>query len=259
MSSSSRSTPIPFSAVKRGKRAACSPAASMPRAGQSCLPMTRGRTRPMRPVRRTRSRLRLARVAELDGPQRRRARPLQHQPRHPQSGLGLQRHGARRRHHLAGAARRNARAAGIQEPAPHASGVLFRAVRSRAQAAPARSLSLLLPRTARRSAARPGMTGRFFGDALINHALRQPLPFDVQLRRATALISAAEEQANLTPSNPQVSIGSDTATWLNTARCPRAEGCIQPCRRAYPRPRNLASLYAHAPSPHRLRRFALRP
>ena len=62
-----------------------------------------------------------------------------------------------------------------------------------------------------------------FGDALINHALRQPLPFDVQLRRATALISAAEEQANLTPSNPQVSIGSDTATWLNKldARAPK--------------------------------------
>ncbi|NUR13484.1 MAG: peptidase C13, partial [Bradyrhizobium sp.] len=32
----------------------------------------------------------------------------------------------------------------------------------------------------------------FFGDALINHALRQPLPFDVQVRRAMALIGAAE-------------------------------------------------------------------
>ena len=53
-----------------------------------------------------------------------------------------------------------------------------------------------------------------FGDALINHALRQPLPFDLQLRRATALISAAEQEANLPASNPQISVGSDTAAWL---------------------------------------------
>lgn len=53
-----------------------------------------------------------------------------------------------------------------------------------------------------------------FGDALINHAFRQPLPLDIQLRRATALIAAAEEQANLTASNPQISIGSETAGWL---------------------------------------------
>ena len=54
----------------------------------------------------------------------------------------------------------------------------------------------------------------FFGDALINHALRQPLPFDVQVRRAMALISAAEEREKLEPSNPQVSTGSETAKWL---------------------------------------------
>jgi len=62
-----------------------------------------------------------------------------------------------------------------------------------------------------------------FGDALINHALRQPLPFDVQLRRATALISAAEEEAKLPASNPQISIGSDTASWMNAldARAPK--------------------------------------
>jgi peptidase C13-like protein len=55
----------------------------------------------------------------------------------------------------------------------------------------------------------------FFGDALVNHAFRQPLPLDVQLRRATALISAAEERDHLLPSNPQVSMGSDTARWLD--------------------------------------------
>lgn len=54
----------------------------------------------------------------------------------------------------------------------------------------------------------------FFGDALINHAFRQPLPLDVQLRRATVLISAAEDQDKLLPSNPQISIGSETPAWL---------------------------------------------
>lgn len=55
----------------------------------------------------------------------------------------------------------------------------------------------------------------FFGDALINHALRQPLPFDVQVRRAMALIGAAEDREKLDPSNPQVSTGSDTSKWLS--------------------------------------------
>jgi len=55
----------------------------------------------------------------------------------------------------------------------------------------------------------------FFGDALINHAFRQPLPLEVQLRRASALIAAAEGREHLTPSNPQVNIGSETARWLS--------------------------------------------
>jgi len=55
----------------------------------------------------------------------------------------------------------------------------------------------------------------YFGDALINHAFRQPLPLDVQFRRAWALISAAESRDNLTPSNPQFNIGAATSKWLN--------------------------------------------
>jgi hypothetical protein len=55
----------------------------------------------------------------------------------------------------------------------------------------------------------------FFGDALINHAFRQPLPLDIQLQRAVALIAAAEDREQLEPSNPQVSEGSDTAKWLD--------------------------------------------
>ncbi len=55
----------------------------------------------------------------------------------------------------------------------------------------------------------------FFGDALVNHAFRQPLPLDIQLQRASALIAAAESRNDLTPSNPQVSTGADTGKWLN--------------------------------------------
>ena len=55
----------------------------------------------------------------------------------------------------------------------------------------------------------------YFGDALINHAFRQALPLDAQLRRATILIGAAEDRDQLTPSNPQVSTGADTAKWLS--------------------------------------------
>jgi hypothetical protein len=55
----------------------------------------------------------------------------------------------------------------------------------------------------------------YFGDALVNHAFRQPLPLDIQFRRASALIAAAEARDGLTPSNPQFNIGSDTGKWLN--------------------------------------------
>lgn len=62
-----------------------------------------------------------------------------------------------------------------------------------------------------------------FGTALINHAFRQPLPLEIQFQRAKALIAAAEEQAGLEPSNPQVYIGTDTSTWRNAldARAPK--------------------------------------
>src|SRR5207248_535587 len=55
-----------------------------------------------------------------------------------------------------------------------------------------------------------------FGDALINHAFRQPLSLDLQLRRATALISAAEERGHLRRSKvPRV---ASTMTWRRNGR-----------------------------------------
>ena len=54
----------------------------------------------------------------------------------------------------------------------------------------------------------------FFGDALINHALRKAQPIDAAGTEAVGLIGAWEAQGKLTPSQPQVSIGSRTGVWL---------------------------------------------
>jgi hypothetical protein len=62
-----------------------------------------------------------------------------------------------------------------------------------------------------------------YGDALINHALRQPAPLAESIRAAHRRIAGAEQQAGLQPSNPQLSIGANTAGWLNAleARAPK--------------------------------------
>jgi hypothetical protein len=64
----------------------------------------------------------------------------------------------------------------------------------------------------------------FFGDAMINHALRKPQPLAAASDEARGLIGDWEAAGNLTPSNPQVSIGDDVATWLTPLeeRMPKA-------------------------------------
>lgn len=54
----------------------------------------------------------------------------------------------------------------------------------------------------------------FFGDALINHALRKPQPLAAAVSEATGLVSGWEAGEALTPSEPQVSIGAHVARWL---------------------------------------------
>lgn len=68
----------------------------------------------------------------------------------------------------------------------------------------------------------------FFGDALINHAFRQPLPLDIQFRRAKALIAAAEEREDLLASNPQVVMGSETSRWLDQLDAREPKSASQP-------------------------------
>ncbi len=65
----------------------------------------------------------------------------------------------------------------------------------------------------------------YFGDALINHALRRNQPMASAVREAQGTISGWEGGRRLEPSRPQVWIGTDVASWLAPleARIPREE------------------------------------
>ena len=56
----------------------------------------------------------------------------------------------------------------------------------------------------------------FFGDALVNHALRQPQPLAKAADAAFAAIAGWERDGDLKPSQPQLSIGAGAARWLAT-------------------------------------------
>jgi len=54
----------------------------------------------------------------------------------------------------------------------------------------------------------------FFGDAMINHALRKPQPLRAAFDEANGLITGWEAQFTVRPSQPQVNIGSGAERWL---------------------------------------------
>jgi hypothetical protein len=54
----------------------------------------------------------------------------------------------------------------------------------------------------------------FFGDAMINHALRKPQPLAAAFNEANGLITSWESQFPVQPSLPQVSIGAGAEHWL---------------------------------------------
>jgi Peptidase C13 family len=60
----------------------------------------------------------------------------------------------------------------------------------------------------------PGNDWTFFGDALVNNAMRKSQPMAKAADEATGLISLWESKFGLQASNPQVSIGDDTTKWL---------------------------------------------
>jgi Peptidase C13 family len=61
----------------------------------------------------------------------------------------------------------------------------------------------------------PGNDWTFFGDALINHALRAPVSFEQATKNAKKQIFDWENQLGLISSEPQVSIGTKSAVWLS--------------------------------------------
>ncbi|GGB25652.1 hypothetical protein GCM10011380_14020 [Sphingomonas metalli] len=64
----------------------------------------------------------------------------------------------------------------------------------------------------------------FFGDALINHALRKPQSFARAAAEAQATIAGWERQGKLEPSQPQVAIGAGAARWLAVLETPPVAG-----------------------------------
>ena len=66
----------------------------------------------------------------------------------------------------------------------------------------------------------------FFGHALINLAMRQPDSFVRQFRRAFVAINGWETKQGVDSSNPQLSVGADTAGWLAALddRAPKMAG-----------------------------------
>jgi hypothetical protein len=63
----------------------------------------------------------------------------------------------------------------------------------------------------------------FFGDAMINHALRKPQPIAAAFTEARALVGDWEARGRLIPSDPQASVGAGAARWLTPleARMPK--------------------------------------
>ncbi|WP_176488988.1 C13 family peptidase [Rhizorhabdus dicambivorans] len=66
----------------------------------------------------------------------------------------------------------------------------------------------------------------FFGDALVNHALRKNQPLATAFGEARTLIGNWETRGKLIPSDPQIAFGARAALWLHPIemRMPRAPG-----------------------------------
>lgn len=54
----------------------------------------------------------------------------------------------------------------------------------------------------------------FFGDAMINHALRKPQPLGAAFTEASGLVAGWEGQMGIQPSQPQIFLGGGISRWL---------------------------------------------
>lgn len=66
----------------------------------------------------------------------------------------------------------------------------------------------------------------FFGDALINRALRKPQPIAAAFAEASGLVASWEARGGAPPSQPQLSVGANAARWLDPLerRVPKTAG-----------------------------------
>jgi hypothetical protein len=71
----------------------------------------------------------------------------------------------------------------------------------------------------------------FFGDAMINHALRRYQPLEPAFAEANALVAGWEAQFRMTPSQPQLSIGQGSARWLGALERRMPTAVTQPVGR----------------------------
>jgi hypothetical protein len=71
----------------------------------------------------------------------------------------------------------------------------------------------------------------FFGDALINRALRKPQPLAAAFAEAEALVSGWEAKAAAQPSKPQLSVGANAARWLSALEARMPKTATQPVGR----------------------------
>lgn len=71
----------------------------------------------------------------------------------------------------------------------------------------------------------PGNDWTFFGDALVNNALRKSQPFEKATAEAVLLISNWEAALKLVPSRPQIFVGEKAGEWLAPleARIPKSD------------------------------------
>jgi hypothetical protein len=71
----------------------------------------------------------------------------------------------------------------------------------------------------------------YFGDAMINHALRKPQPLGSAFVEANGLIGSWEARTGILPSQPQIAIGAGTARWLGALEARMPKTATQPAGR----------------------------
>jgi hypothetical protein len=71
----------------------------------------------------------------------------------------------------------------------------------------------------------------FFGDAMINRALRKPQPLLAAFDEASRLVGAWEAQVKAAPSQPQIAVGAGAPRWLGALEARMPKGATAPVGR----------------------------